>query len=329
MNNNFFAITIGDIEGIGIELLIKLWKNKKNNNFILFSNKEILNNFFKKNNIKIKLKIVNHYLDKKKIKKIDFNNCLNIFDFSAKNNFENTYYSIIYSHKLTRLNYFKGIITLPLNKEKIIKNIDSKFIGQTEFFQKLDNKKISNMVFIYKKLIVVTLTTHIPLKKVNKILSKNNFIYNKIDNINKSLNRDFKIKKPKIAIAGINPHASENNTIGNDDEKILCPIIKKLKKKKINIIGPISADSLLSVKNMKKIDCFIFNYHDQALIPFKLLSKNKGVNFTSGLDVIRVSPDFGTAYDIIGKNIATTESLINCIKFIKKISNNRNNFVNT
>ena len=324
--NKIIAVTIGDIEGIGIEILIKLFKSKKNNKFILFTNYKIFKKYLFDNKINVKIKIANKNLNE--LQKLDYNNSINIFNFKCKTKIENTYNSLIESYKLTKLKFFIGILTLPINKEIIINNIDSEFIGQTEFFQKIDKKKIVNMLFIHNNLRILTLTTHIEFKKILNTLVKKNFIYDKILNLNKVFKKDLNLPSPKMIISGINPHASENSTIGNEEKNIILPILNKLRKIKLHIDGPYSADSLLINKN-KKYDVFIFHYHDQALIPFKLLSENKGINFTAGLDIIRVSPDHGTAYDIVGKNIANTKGLINCFNFIKKISKNRDLIVSS
>ena len=324
--NKIIAVTIGDIEGIGIEILIKIFKSQKNNKFILFTNYKIFKSYIQNKKINLKIKIVNKKLSE--LNKLDYKNYINIYDFRSKTKIENTYNSLIESYKLTKLKLFIGILTLPINKEKIINNIDSKFIGQTEFYQKIDKKKNVNMLFIHKNLRILTLTTHIELKKIIYYLRKKNFIYNKLFSFNKALKKDLNLSSLKFIISGINPHASENSTIGNEEEKILLPIIRKLKKKKIYIDGPHSADSLLINKN-KKYDVFFFHYYDQALIPFKLLSNNKGINFTVGLDIIRVSPDHGTAYDIVDKNIVNTQGIINCFNFIKKIAKNRDIIANS
>ena len=126
---------------------------------------------------------------------------------------------MLHAYSLAKKKWCSSIITLPLNKEKIIKNIDKKFIGQTELFQKLDKKNHSNMFFYSNKIIISSLTTHIPLKKVAKTLSNNNLIYQKIILINKTLINDFRIPNPKIALSGINPHAGEKGAIGNEEEK--------------------------------------------------------------------------------------------------------------
>ena len=174
------------------------------------------------------------------------------------------------------------------------------------------------MIFVYNNLIITTLTTHIKLNSVTNNLSKKNYIYNKIINLNNVLIKYFKIKKPKIILSGVNPHASENDMFGHEENKYLVPQINKLLKKDIYIQGPYSADSILNNKNIKKCDCFVFCYHDQALVTYKYISKNRGINFTGGLSVLRVSPDHGTAYDLVGKNMAENKSLINCYKFLNK-----------
>ena len=146
-------------------------------------------------------------------------------------------------------------------------------------------------------------------------------------NVNPSLIRfweqEFKILNPKLVICGVNPHAGENGTIGKEEIQFLQPIIKKLLIKKIKINGPLSSDTIFNETNRLKYDCFICIYHDQALIPFKLLSGFEGVNYTGSLDIIRTSPDHGTAYDLIDKKKANDESLVNSFILADKIYKNR------
>ena len=320
MNNKLIAVTIGDINGIGLELLIKLWNNKKINNFILITNKEIFLKYLKINKIKLLFKIINIF----EIKNLKKNNkYFLIFDIKAKNNHQNTYNSLLQSYKLNINKHCKGIITLPLNKNIIKKNVNRNFIGQTEFYEKLDKKKYSNMIFYSEKTIISPLTTHVPIHKINNDLKKTDFIVNKIKNLISTLKIDFAIDNPKLAISGLNPHAGENGSIGNEEILYILPSLKKLKRLGIIIDGPFSADSLFSKKNIKYYDCFICCYHDQALIPFKILSKFDGVNYTGSLNIVRISPDHGTAYDLVGLNIAKTNSLLYCFKLTKKIIRNR------
>lgn len=319
--NKLIGITIGDIDGIGIELLIRLWKKKEIKNFFLITNDKLFKKYLDLKKTRLKIK---HFNQNEKIN----NNFFYIYNIDARINEVNTINSLKESYKLAKKGICYSIINLPLNKEKII-NIDRSFMGQTEFYQKLDNKNISNMIFYSKKIIIFTLSTHIPLNKVVQYLKKKNLIFNKIKNFNKTLKQDFNIKKPKIIIAGINPHAGENGKLGKDEIRYLEPEIKKLQNINIDIRGPYSADTLFNNKNIENFDAFICNYHDQALIPLKIISGFNAINFTGSLSIIRLSPDHGTAYNLIGKNIANENSLKNCFIASKKIFKNRNMNVET
>ena len=217
-----------------------------------------------------------------------------------------------------------GILTLPLRKDLIKEKINSRFIGQTEYFQNLDKKKNSNMILYHEKIIISPITTHIEVKNISKVISNKSFIYNQIFSLWHSLKNDFNIKNPRLILSGLNPHAGENGKIGKEEIDTIIPIVKQLNKKGIFIKGPFSADSILIKNNLKKYDCFIFIYHDQALIPFKFISQFTGVNFTGNLSIIRTSPDHGTAYNLVGSKEISDASFINSYKLIKKIYKNRN-----
>ena len=317
--NKIIAITIGDINGIGIDILVKTWKERKIKNFVLVTNINIFNKSLRKRKIDIFLNLVNH----KKNKFVFLKNKFNIFSYDANSIEDNSYKSLNYGYNLCANKYCIGVVTLPLRKDIIKNKVNKNFIGHTEFFQKKDKKSNANMILFHKKIIISPLTTHIEIKKIPKVISNKQFLYNQIFNLNKCLELDFNIRKPKIAISGLNPHAGENGEIGKEEEKIISPVIRKLQKKLININGPFSADSLLIKNNLKKYDCFVFIYHDQALIPFKFISQFSGVNYTGNLDIIRTSPDHGTAYNLIGSNKISNKSFINSYKLINKIHNNR------
>ena len=317
--SNLIAITIGDIKGIGIDILIKAQNSNKINNYILFTNEKIINNYLKKSKIKLKINKINS--DKKNI---GFEkNKINIFSYKARSLEENTFKSLEFAYKFCVNKICIGIITLPLRKDLIKNKIDKNFIGQTEFFQNIDKKDSVNMILFHKKIIVSPLTTHIEVKKISKIISNKKFLYKQIVSLYNSLKFDFMINKPKIIISGFNPHSGENGNIGKEEIKSLIPVIKKLKKNGISIYGPFSADSILVKENLKNYDCFVFMFHDQALIPFKYISQFSGVNYTSNLKIIRTSPDHGTAYNLVGTNKITDKSFINCFKLVKKIYKNR------
>ena len=316
--SKFIAVTIGDINGIGIDIYLKLLKENKFQNTVLFSNINLIKKYIKKNKYKIEINVVNKDKNIILIKK----NCLNIYTYNCNTHIYNTIKSIDLSYKECLKKRFKGMVTLPIRKD-LINKIYPNFIGHTEHLQKFENIKYSNMIFYHKKIIISSLTTHIKLNSVSKFIQKKDFLLNQIINLNSSLVRDFNIKDPKIIIAGINPHAGENGKIGREEINIIKPIINKLIKLNINIKGPFSADTMLINKNLKMFNCFVFIYHDQALIPFKYISKFQGVNFTGNLSVIRTSPDHGTAYDLKGKKNISSDSLVNSFKLIDKIYENR------
>ena len=317
LNKKLICITIGDIKGIGIHLLLKEFKRDKIRDFILLTNIDI---FYKY--IKISKQNINVMSDLN-LTKYD-NTKLNIYTFRTKNNNSNTMDSLKYAYEFTKKKLFIGILTLPLNKSKIQKSISKNFKDQTSFFSNKENQKYSNMIFYYKKKFFIPLTIHIELKKVHKMFRNKTLMTKKVENIYSTLVNDFKIKKPKMILSGINPHAGENNTISKDDKKYLLPIVNHLKKKGVFISGPISGDGMINNENLKNYDAFIFTYHDQALIPFKILSNYEGVNFTSSLKIIRVSPSHGTAENLIGSNKIISKGIVNCFNLINKINKNRN-----
>jgi len=315
--NRLIAVTIGDIDGIGIHLLLNEWKKRKIKNFIIISNYKIL----KRKNLLLNYKI-NILKDNKTINNYKKDK-LNILGIKTKNKYTNVIDSLETAYEYTKKGIFIGILTLPINKKEINKYSKKDFIDQTTFFSNLEKNNETNMVFIFNNKFFVPLTTHIELKNVYKYFAKKQIIYNKINSLYKTIKKDFKINKPKLIMAGINPHAGEEGIISQDENKLLKPIINKLKINKINIKGPISGDGLINKYNLNKYDVFIFTYHDQALIPFKILSNYGGVNFTSNLSIIRLSPSHGTARDLISKRFANSKGILNCFKIINKIHNNR------
>lgn len=315
-NKKLICVTIGDIEGIGIHILLKEFKKGNINNFILITNISIFKKYIKFPNSKINL------INDESLKNFDKNK-LNIFSYKTNNQYSNTIDSLEIAYKFTKDKKFIGILTLPLNKYKIKNKINKDFVDQTSFFSNKEKKRNHNMIFFYKNKFFIPLTIHIELKKVHKFFKSKKNIVNKIENLYYTLIKDFKISKPRMILAGINPHAGENQTISKDDNKYLIPIIKELKKKKILINGPVSGDGMINYQNLQNYDAFIFTYHDQALIPFKIISNYEGVNFTSNLNIIRVSPSHGTAENLIGSKKIISKGVNNCFDLINKVNKNR------
>jgi 4-hydroxythreonine-4-phosphate dehydrogenase len=181
------------------------------------------------------------------------------------------------------------------------------------------------MFLVSDTLRVAVATGHIPVTQVAQALSTEK-ILKKIHALNKSLIQDFEIRKPKIAILGLNPHAGDNGVIGNEEKEIILPAIAKATEAGMLVFGPYPADGFFGNEAYKKFDAVLAMYHDQGLIPFKTISFNSGVNFTAGLPVVRTSPDHGTAYDIAGKNIASEESFRKAVYTAIDIYNRRKQY---
>ena len=213
------------------------------------------------------------------------------------------------------------LVTAPINK----KNIQSdkfNFPGHTEYLTTYSNADDSLMLMVLDRLRVGTITNHIPLKDVSEMLTKD-LIFRKIEILQSSLEKDFGIKKPKIAVLGLNPHAGEDGMLGNEEKEVIFPAIEGMQEKGVLVYGPYPSDGFFGSSNFKNFDGILAIYHDQGLTPFKTLVAGAGVNFTAGLPIVRTSPDHGTAYDIAGKGIASEESFRNAVFTAVDIYNNR------
>lgn len=201
----------------------------------------------------------------------------------------------------------QGLVTAPLNKNNL-NSEDFKFIGHTEYITEAVGAKDSLMMMVDETFRVGMVTGHMPLAKVPQAITKQR-IQQKANLMLKSLETDFGISKPKIAILGLNPHAGEDGLLGEEEEKIIKPAIRELKDQNKLVFGPYPADGFFGMMHQTKFDGVLAMYHDQGLIPFKSVAFSSGVNFTAGLPVVRTSPDHGTAYNIAGKNIADEGSM--------------------
>ena len=230
------------------------------------------------------------------------------------------------SAKLALDKNINSLITGPVSKEMINKaNIN--FSGQTDALAKFCKVNIDEviMMFVANDLRLALFTRHIPLKGVPSKVTKKN-LDKFLIRLNKELKKWFKIKNPKIAVLGLNPHAGEKGLFGKEEEKIITPVINKLKKSGLKLFGPLSPDATLAKagqdflsKKKQKYDAYVSFYHDQGLPMFKAVAGLQGVNVTLGLPFLRVSVDHGTAFDIAGKNIASEKSLVSAIELVEKI----------
>ena len=314
-------IVTGDPKSVNSEIIFKSWKKLSKNlkkRIYFISNYKLLSSQFKKLKYKIKLIKVNNLNEKDndyrfKIINIDLK-FKEAFNVEKKNSSKFVIKSLNLAHKLAYNNNVSGIINCPISKTLLSKTN----IGVTEFLSSKCKVKGESeaMIIRNKKLSVCPLTTHTYIKNVSKKISLNKIV-NKTITINSWFKKKFK-KKPKLAILGLNPHNAEFNN-ASEEKKIIIPAIRKLKKLKFHVTGPLIADTVF-INDYKKFDVIIGMYHDQVLAPFKALYNFNAINVTLGLKYIRVSLDHGIGKDLIGLNKANPESLIKSIIFLDKLN---------
>lgn len=329
LNNITIGITQGDFNGIGYEVLLKCFSDPRvleNFTPILYGSSKILSYYkkmldlpnFQFTNIKHteqaekgKLNILNIVHDEVKI---DVGQATEIAGELAA-------LSLNMAAEDLMKNKFDALVTNPINK----KNIQSPtfhFPGHTEYLTKKFGAKDSLMVMACDKVKIGILTNHLALKDVPSVVTED-LVLRKLRIFDQSLKRDFAIRMPKIAVLALNPHAGDHGVNGDEDEKIIMPAIKKAFNENILAFGPFPSDGFFGMGEFKNYDGVLALYHDQGLIPFKLMSFYSGVNFTAGLDYVRTSPAHGTAYHIAGKNLANPDSFRNAVFMAMDICKNR------
>lgn len=313
-----FAITLGDPTGISSEVLLKGIYKLPKGIYILYGSKKILEKTAKLLNIK------NPFKEIKQPEEAYKNGfyLLNLVDRDfelGKPSVLSGEASVIYLEKAVDdilKNKVDVLITLPISKEYIIKS-GFKYKGHTDYLAYKAGIKDYIMLLGCEKLKVALATTHIPLREVPNQITRN-MLKSKLILLQRELKNKFKIENPKIAVLGLNPHASDNGQIGDEEIKVINPTIELLRKEGLNLIGSLSPDTAFN--NYKKFDCYFAMYHDQGLIPLKLLCFKKAVNITLGLPFIRTSVDHGTGFDIAGKGIADPSSFIEAVKWANDLT---------
>ncbi len=309
---------MGDPAGISAEITIKSWLTRANDSvppFVFFGSDELLHERAKLMKCNIKTKKIKH-LEGAPVDEI-FKEFLPVFDipiiyespgkYTGQNN-RQILESILIAHESISKGITAALVTNPVNKNSLAYE-GLNFSGQTELCAYLCKASSPVMLMMNDTIKVVPLTRHIPLSKVAQTIDPP-LIEHAVSIINKDLKKYFDISKPKIVLTGLNPHAGDSGLLGDEEINIISPTITKLQKKGIDIHGPASADSLFYSKNLEKYDLVICMYHDQALIPIKTIAGYSAINVTLGINIVRTSPDHGTAYEIAEKNIANPSSLI-------------------
>ncbi|MFK7781531.1 4-hydroxythreonine-4-phosphate dehydrogenase PdxA [Psychroserpens sp.] len=324
------GISIGDLNGIGSEIIIKTFEDNRILEFctpVIFASIKTMSFFKKHFKSGINFHGINH-TDQIVDGKV---NVLNVWKENVTINFGEESvaigeYSVKSLEKATAALKSEAIdvlVTAPIHKHNI-QSDSFKFPGHTNYLaEKLGGKSL--MFMVTENLKVGLLTDHVPVKDVPDHITAER-IQEKVETVYMSLVKDFRINKPKIAVLGINPHAGDNGVIGNEDENVLKPTLEKIRNNKKLVYGPYSADSFFGSGNYKNFDAIIAAYHDQGLIPFKTIAFGNGVNYTAGLNRVRTSPDHGTAFEIAGKGEADNGSFKEAVFTAIQIFKNRNEF---
>ncbi|MBC7687750.1 MAG: 4-hydroxythreonine-4-phosphate dehydrogenase PdxA [Aquabacterium sp.] len=325
-NRPVLGISCGDINGIGLEVIIKTVADTRLLEIctpVLFASNKVLN-FYRKSMPEINFSFstvkdaarINH-------KQVNLYNCWEdevAVTPGALNELGGKYAVISLTTAAQALKDGKidGLVTAPIHK----KNTQSEafdFTGHTPYLKNLFGVPDVLMFMIAENMRVAVVTEHVAIKEVAPFITREN-ILSKLQLMNSSLKKDFGIGKPKIAVLGLNPHAGDEGLVGKEEEDIIKPTIKEAKQRDIFCFGPYSADAFFARGSYEKFDAVLAMYHDQGLIPFKSLALGEGVNYTAGLAGVRTSPDHGVAFDIAGNNKADEssfrEAMFKCVDII-------------
>lgn len=327
VENIVVGISIGDLNGVGGEIILKTLEDERVLEFftpVIFASAKTIS--FLKNHFgyDINFNGINN-LDQIIHGKI---NVYNVWNDKFAINFgeedtkigEYAIKSLQAATKALKEELVDVLVTAPINKHNI-QSETFNFPGHTDYLaQELEGDSL--MFMISEDLRIGLLTDHVPVKDIASHITPE-LIEKKIQTVYKCLQNDFNIRKPKIAVLGINPHTGDNGVIGSEDDTVMRPTLKTLNDKGFLVYGPYAADSFFGSDNYKNFDAIIAAYHDQGLIPFKTLAFGNGVNFTAGLSKIRTSPDHGTAYEIAGKGIANINSFKEAIYLAIQLFKNR------
>ena len=325
------GITHGDVNGVGYEILIKTFSDIRLlelfTPIIYGSSKSASYHRKVLNDNTVNFNIISR-AEEARNNRVNLVNCvkeetrIELGTPSAEAG-ESAYMALDSATQDLKDNKIDVLITLPINKDSI-QSEQFKFPGHTEFLEERfsENGQKALMIMATETMKVALVTTHVPLKDVPSILSKE-LIAEKLRTLNHTLKRDYSIDAPRIAVLSLNPHAGENGLLGNEENDIIAPVVREAQDEWILCAGPFAADGFFGSGRFKEFDAILAMYHDQGLIPFKTIAMDMGVNFTAGLPIVRTSPDHGTAYDIAGKNEASEESFRQAIYMAMDIYRNR------
>ena len=328
INKPVIGISCGDLNGVGLEIIIKTFSDSRILEYctpvIFASGKSI--NFYRKSVPELNFNFQNiKDFNRINAKQINLYNCWEeevqitpgqLTDIGGK-------YAVLSLQTAVaalKQQQIDGLVTAPIHK-KNIQSADFSFTGHTPYLKQMFGAHDVVMMMCADNFRVALVTEHVPVNEISKHITKEKIV-SKLQIINSSLQKDFGIDKPRIAVLGLNPHAGDEGLIGNEEETIIKPAIREAKNNNILAVGPYSADAFFARRSFEQFDAVLAMYHDQGLIPFKTLATGDGVNYTAGLQVVRTSPDHGVAFDIAGKNKADNSSFLaamfECIDILNK-----------
>jgi 4-hydroxythreonine-4-phosphate dehydrogenase len=309
------GITMGDVNGIGPEIIIKVLEDSRLTRLftpLIYGNHRIINRYRRLFGIEEFQMVPCKQAQQASPRKINMLNCWDD-DYEIKPGQSDPQAGKLAFYALDRAasdlaqGQIQALVTCPIHKSNMPKDLFP-FPGHTEFFAAKANVPESLMLMLHERLKIALATVHLPLEMVPGKLNRN-LIFNRISQLEKTLKQDFGITHPKIAVLGFNPHAGENGRLGAEEETVIGPVIRDWREKGKLVFGPFSADGFFANGQFQKFDAILAMYHDQGLIPFKIIAGWEGVNYSAGLPFIRVSPDHGTAFELAGKNEASGDSL--------------------
>ncbi|HET9057696.1 MAG TPA: 4-hydroxythreonine-4-phosphate dehydrogenase PdxA [Chitinophagaceae bacterium] len=325
------GFSCGDVNGVGIELIIKVLADSRILDIctpVVFASNKVIN-FYRKampeinfnsqavKDFRFNPKVVNVYTCWEE----DVNITPGILNETGG---KYAVKSLIAAVQALKDKKIDGLVTAPLHKKNVQSN-EFNYTGHTPYLKEAFGVKDAIMLLIAENLKIGLLTEHIPVSEIAMQITRESIV-TKLEILNQSLQKDFGINKPRIAVLGLNPHAGDEGLVGKEEETIIKPAIKDAKQKDILAFGPYSADAFFARGQHEKFDAVLAMYHDQGLIPFKSLAIGEGVNFTAGIPGVRTSPDHGTAFDIAGKNKANESSLRTAVFKAIDILRTKNNF---
>lgn len=329
MKKPVIGISCGDINGIGIELIVKSFADARIAELctpVIFANSKVVN-FYRKfagdNNFSF------NYI--KDFSRINFKQ-VNVFSCWEEEvvvspgilNETGGKYAVISldaAVKALKDGHIEGLVTAPIHKSNV-QMANFAYTGHTPYLKDTFGANDVAMMMCAENMRVALVTEHLPIKDVANNITISG-ILSKLHIMHTSLQKDFGINKPRIAVLGLNPHSGDEGLVGDEEDTIIKPAIKEAKRKNLLAFGPFSADAFFARGHYTQFDAVLAMYHDQGLIPFKSLAIGEGINYTAGLSVVRTSPDHGVAFDIAGKGIASHESFLEAVYRCAEIIKNR------